>query len=254
MLNVIYRPCGTETHSSNLRPDHLTHRPPWFSKFNIYKSILISLLTAKEHINKFYIFYDGSFKGEFYDYIISTFSIFKKYNIDYEFREINQNSVYGSVMYASTFAANNLFDTYIVEDDYLHKPDSILNIVKALPKYQLISLYDHWRQYIIFDEWSHGGYEIKVDFDINTNSHWRTSKTVGHTYAVSKQILSKYGKSIISSDTAVRSDWELWKMFYSVNVPVWVSIPGMVTQVDPWMSPGVDWESINNFILHTELT
>lgn len=247
MLNVIYRPCGSETEPGQYRINQDQHRPKWFTKQNVYKSILISLLNAKEYINKFYIFYDGEFKGEFYNYILESFDTLKKYNIDFELREIKQNSVFGSVKYSTTFACDQGFDSYIVEDDYLHKPDSILQMIKALPKYKILTGYDHVRQYKILDEYSLGGYDIQVDFDFESNIHWRTTKSVGHTYMVSKEVIDK-AKDILCSDLSVRSDWDLWKTLHNNNIPVWTAIPGIVTQVDPWMSPGVDWETVNSEI------
>lgn len=248
MLDVIYRPCGAETEPGHYRVGQEQHRPKWFSKQNIYNSLLISLITAKEYINKFYIFYDGEFKGEFYNYIKDTFPILQKNAIKFEFREINQNSVFGSVKYSTTFACSQKNDFYIVEDDYLHKPDSISQMVKALPKFGILTGYDHVRQYKILDEFSLGGYTIDVDFDFNSNIHWRTTKSVGHTYMVSKRVNEQAG-DILCSDQSVRSDWDLWKTLHTMNIPVWAAIPGIVTQVDPWMSPGVDWESVNNSIL-----
>lgn len=249
MLNVIYRPCGSETAPGYYRIGQDQHRPKWFSKQNVYKSILIALINAKSHINKFYLFYDGEFKGDFYNHLVDSFPILEYHGIDYELREIKQNSVFGSVKYSTTFACEQGIDSYIVEDDYLHKPDSIVQMIKALPKYKLLTGYDHLRQYTILDEYSLGGYTVDVDFDFESGMHWRTSKSVGHTYMVSKEIIEKAG-DVLCCDQSVRSDWDLWKTLHSMNIPIWVSIPGIVTQVDPWMSPGVNWEEVNEIVLN----
>jgi len=249
MINVIYRPCGAETEPGHYRIGQQEHRPFWFNKETIYKSILISLINAKQYIDTFYIFYDGEFKGEFYNFILNSFDFLRQNNINFEFREIHQNSVFGSVKYSTTFACEQKQSFYIVEDDYLHKSDSILKMVKALPKYKLLTGYDHVRQYKILDEYSLGGYKVDVDFDFESNIHWRTTKSVGHTYMVSKELVDSVG-DIFCDDQSVRSDWDLWKTLHQKNIPVWAAVPGIVTQVDPWMSPGVDWEFVNNLALN----
>lgn len=248
MLNVIYRPYVGET-EGRIRHHQPNHRPPWFTKENTYKSIIAALIEAKDHINMFYIFYDGgstNHKGEFYNYIVSTFEILEKYNIKYELRDVAAGSVFNSLAYATKFAYDNSeFDSYLVEDDYFHTPKSILKMYQALAKFPILSGYDHLRQYVLYDAQSFGGYEIKVEFDFPSNLHWRTTKTLGHTYMVSKSVMKSFAKDIIFSEACIRSDWDLWQFLHNAGVPVWTSMPGIVTQVDPWMCPGIDWEQEN---------
>lgn len=256
MLNVIYRPYIGET-EGRIRTHQPDHRPDWFTKQNTYKSIIAAIIKAKEHINVFYIFYDGgnsNYKGEFYDYIVSYFSVLDKHNIKYEFRDVAAGSVFNSLAYATRFAYDNTdFDSYLVEDDYFHTEDSILKMYQALPKYKILSGYDHLRQYVLFDHQSFGGYEIKVDFDFNSNLHWRTTKTLGHSYMVSREIMTSFAKDIIYSEACIRSDWDLWQFLHNAGIPVYTSMPGILTQVDPWMSPGIDWKKENQYILNLDL-
>ena len=40
-------------------------------------------------------------------------------------------------------------------------------------------------------------------------------------------------------------DRELFRHLHRRNIPLWTSIPGLTTQVDQCMSPGVDWKLLS---------
>lgn len=241
MINIIYRPCGYETQGSKRNDPN--HRPHWFTKENTFKSLVISILNAKQHINKFTVVYDG-WTGTFFEYIKETCSILSKENIQCEIINTNFNSVYGSLNFATQLGCNQGGDTYFVEDDYFHLPNAIMKMVLALPKHQLLSGYDHLDRYTRTDDID---YKIQVSFDFPSNTHWRTVESTGHSYALTGELLSQIS-DIIQRHEFIASDRELWRYLHSVNIPIWVPIPGLVTQVDPFLSPGVDWEQQNEIV------
>jgi hypothetical protein len=235
MLNVIYRPFSGETEDHTY--DRPGHRPEWFSKYNTHKSLFNSIVRNKEYVKKVYVLFDGV-EGIFYNQILESLKSFTELQIPYEVQNIHAGSVYNSVKISTEFACNVGGNIYIVEDDYFHLPDAIKKIALALPKYKLLSGYDHPDRYYRVDDIN---YNLQVSFDRESDHHWRTSESTGHTYAVSGDLLEKI-KPVLNHHDFIRSDRDLWRFLHTQNIPLWTSVPGFVTQVDPYLSPGVDWK------------
>ena len=234
MLNIIYRPYSGETQD---HPWHRPgHRPAWFSKYNTHKSLFNSIMKNKEYVKKVYVLFDG-IEATFYNQILESLKTFEELGIEYEIKNIHAGSVYNSVKISTEIACNIGGDIYIVEDDYFHLPDAIKKIALALPKYKILSGYDHPDRYYRTDDID---YKLQVSFDTESNHHWRTSESTGHTYAVSGDLLESIKPVLMAHEHTV-SDRELWRYLHRNNIPLWTAVPGFVTQVDPFLSPGVDW-------------
>ena len=241
MLNVIYRPCSAETDGAYIRPNH---RPNWYSKEKCYKSLIDSIINSKDIINTFFIFFDGNLNGTFFNYIQSTFKLLSENDIKFEVFPSNFGSVLGSIKNATEFGCQFDMATYFVEDDYLHLPDSIQKMYNTVQKLHVLSGYDHVDRYTRSDDIP---YTLKVIFDLSSDHHWRTSESTGHSYMVSAEFIRNYKNVLMMYEHQI-SDRELWRYLHRIDIPLWVPIPGLVTQVDPYLAPGIDWEFVNNTV------
>lgn len=226
MLNIVYRFCDLET-DGNIRDI----RPRWYSKLNCMKSFLKSVEHSRDHIDNLVFVYDGD-GGPQYDLIPKEFEIVK----------IPDRSNIGSLRKQLDIATQLGGNIYFVEDDYLHLPDSIKKIDLALPNLKLVNGYDHLDRYTRTDDID---YEKKIVFNVNSNTHWRTAEATCCTYAVEEQLYKQIEPLIRHYEL---SDRELFRHLHRVGVPLWTAIPGLTTQVDPFLSPGIDWEQFNNIL------
>lgn len=241
MLNIIYRPYAgeNEDNHANVRPGH---RPPWFSKVKISKALFDSIIFGKEHVEKVYVLFDGA-DGIFKTEVLNSLKRLSELGIQNEFLHIQAGSVYNSLKMATEVACALSpcgKSVYMVEDDYLHKPDSIQKIDLALPELQILSGYDHLDRYTRTDDID---YKIQIKYIDSTKQHWRTSESTGHTYAIHTDLLSQI-KHILLQHEHIISDRELWRDLHKINIPLWTAVPGFVTQVDQFLSPGTDWEAV----------
>ena len=115
-LNIIYRLCENET-DGNLRDI----RPEWFNKIECLKSFIDSCTYANDHIHSLTFLHDGP-KGPLYDYLI---------NCEFEINKVEHKDNLKSLLTTFDIADELHGDIYFVEDDYVHKLDSVEKIAKA---------------------------------------------------------------------------------------------------------------------------
>lgn len=222
MLNIIYR-----LHESEADGNIRSHRPNWFSKQKCLKSFLNSFNLCKNHVKNVIFLHDGN-DGPLLDMI-------KDFDVIRIFENSNERSL------QKTFEiADNLNDNiYFVEDDYLHLPDSIKKIDSVLPELKLVTGYDHLHRYTQDD----GGYELKIV--VRDNCHWRTAKSTCCTYAIEKDLYNRVSNVLKSYGL---NDKDLFPQLRNMDAFLWTALPGLTTQVDPYLSPGIDWQKINENI------
>ena len=226
MLNIIYRLCENET-DGNLRDI----RPEWFNKINCLRSFLDAVHNAGDLIGEVIFVHDGT-EGPLFKYIIDTI---ENPNIV----KINHKDNLKSLLTTFDVADNLEGDIYFVEDDYLHSPLSIEKIALAVKKLGLVGGYDHPDRYTRDDD---APYELKIIFDNDSDTHWRTSESTCCTWAARSDVYEQ-----IKYDIRLYGIWdrELFRFLHRKNIPLWTSIPGLTTQVDKYMSPGINWQFIN---------
>ena len=159
---------------------------------------------------------------------------------EFDVVKINDKSNIGSLRTTFQIASQLGGNIYFVEDDYLHLPDSIEKIDLALPNLKLVNGYDHLDRYTRTDDIE---YEKKIAFDTASNIHWRTAEATCCTYAVEEELYKQIEPLIRHYEL---SDRELFRHLHRIGVPLWTAIPGLTTQVDPFLSPGINWEKFNN--------
>ena len=228
MLNIFYRLCEKEEGT------HCEGRPEWFSKEKCLKSFLGAVENAKDNISNVVFVHDGP-TGKLFDLIPDHYTIAK----------INEGNYLGSLI--KTYEIANAIDDgdyYFVEDDYLHLPNSIININDAIQELEFLSPYDHLA---CTDTLKYIGQPPQVDDDrtVTINDQlWKINEFSCHTYVIRNDIFKK-NKDIIMSDSCCRADLNFYRTMYSCGHPLWVPSPSLVTQVDTYMSPEVDWEEFN---------
>ena len=233
MLNIFYRLCEKEEGT------HCDGRPEWFSKMNCLNSFLLACEYGSKSINKLIFIHDGP-KGKLYNYLQNCPTL-NNPNIV----KIEEGNYYGSLLRTYELANDcDDGDFYFVEDDYLHLPDSIEKIDMCIRELGLISPYDHLacydpEKYIGQPRHMHENKEVELN-----NHTWKINEFACHTYAISQELFNSK-KDTIQSEHCTRSDINLFRTMYSQGYPLWVPIPALATQVDTYMSPGVDWEEFN---------
>lgn len=225
-LNIIYRLCENET-DGNLRDI----RPEWFDKIRCLQSFITACQYAEMRIMSLTFVHDGP-EGPLHNYLIDSGlrpKVVKIYHSD------NLKSLLKTFDVADELGG----DIYFVEDDYLHKIDSIDKIAKAVRTLGLVGGYDHPDRYLRNDD---AQYDLKIKFDAESYHHWRTSESTCCTWAVRSDVYQQ-----IKSDIRQYGIWdrELFRHLHRKGIPLWTSIPGLTTQVDQYMSPGVNWKEIS---------
>lgn len=232
MLTIIYRGCSHELEIPPQRQD----RPHWFNKINCFNSLHNSLQTSKYKQDiKLIVLMQGD-NSPLTDSINNC-----GYDILYEAKSISRQdntSSYNNQLNFSDSIKDS--DIYFVEDDYLHCNNALDCIYMGVKRFGVVSGYDHYDRYTRDDDICKGQESIYYYEGI----HWRTAEATTCTWAVSKEMKDRvipYGKHHGLHDR------NMFRDMYSNGIRLYQPIPGVSTHVhEPFMSPGIDWEKINN--------
>lgn len=224
-LDIIYRCCNAEV-DGNFK----WIRPNFFDKIKCLNTFLESVDQCNDIIDNIVFLHDGP-KGRLYDNIPKKFKIIE---VDYK---DNEKSLIESFK-----IANNLNNhIYFVEDDYLHLKKSINTIYNGILNFKLVTGYDHLDRYTRTDDFTIG--KEYVAFSKKTNSHWRTCESTCCTWACTRELWNSEMKE--AAYKFKLQDRELFRFLVKEkNIRLWNPIPGVITQVDNNLSPGIDWEKI----------
>lgn len=226
-LDIIYRCCNNET-DGNFK--HV--RPTWYNKLKCLQTFLDSINNSTELVNKVVFVHDGP-KGKLYDNIPTKYeTILVDYNN-------NERSMLETFRIADELT-NNI---YFVEDDYLHLKQSIKVIANGVNKLGLVTGYDHLDRYQNNDDITKG--KEYINFLSETNCHWRTCESTCATWSTTRELWQGNVGKLAKKHTIW--DRNLFReLFITYNIRLWTPIPGVTTQVDQNLSPGIDWESFSN--------
>ena len=171
LLNIIYRLCEAEA-DGNIRDI----RPSWYSKQKCLKSFLDAVEFAGDQVGRVIFVHDGD--GDI------LFNLIPK---KYEIVKIHVKNNLASLNKTFDIADEIGGSIYFVEDDYLHKPESILEIAKALPELKLVTGYDHSEKHT-------RRYHNEYNFDIfkRNSGIWETAEFACCTYAVDESIYKTF--------------------------------------------------------------
>lgn len=227
MLTILYRGCDKELEYLPSRQG----RPQWFSKINNFKSIHNSIVNSKfKDEIKLIALMDGK-KSILTDFILS---------LNYDLVFINAGSNNESLKFQLNFSKQFNTDLYFLEDDYLHRPDAMNHIINGVNRFDLVTGYDHFDRYTRTDDISRDRESIFFHEGI----HWRTCESTTCTWAVSKRI----AKTIIPiAEHFLLNDRDFFRYLHTKQIRLHSTMPGVSTHVhEPYMSPGINWENINN--------
>jgi hypothetical protein len=232
-LDIIYRCYNAEVEDKSSEAyvqGTGRNRPHFYNKLKCLETFIESVKVSTNIINKVIFLHDGP-KGKLYN------SIPREYDIVC----INELTDGGSLAAAHKIADELTNDIYFAEDDYLHLKDSIRIVYEGVNAYGLVTPYDHLHRYINNDDITIG--KESIAFSQKTNCHWRTCESTCNSWATTRALWSG-----IVGDLAKKYrpyDRDLFRCLYTDhNIRLWNPIPGVTTQVDENMSPGIDWEKI----------
>jgi hypothetical protein len=233
-LDIIYRCYNAEVSSpgdSNYVPSTGRQRPIWYNKIKCLETFITAVEYANSIVNKVIFLHDGP-KGKLYDSIPTK----------YEIVCINKLTDGGSLEEAHKIADSLSNHIYFAEDDYLHLPKSVQVVFDGLNQFKLVTPYDHLHRYILEDDITKG--KDYIAFSKKTNCHWRTCESTCNSWATTRDM---WNSTIGNLAKQFRPyDRDLFRTLYTQhNIRLWNPLPGVTTQVDENMSPGVDWEKIS---------
>lgn len=225
---------------------HTTHshgkfRPDWFS----YEECFKNLMSIMDENSKLTVFFDGDPTNHF----VNEYNV----NIVRIDEGTETKSFTDLINQVLKLELSNDDIIYFVEDDYIHKPNS-LNILREVFKQTNVdyaSLYDHPDKYLpgYYQQFAQG---FQVQLFPTKSVHWRTTPSTTNTFAMKFSTLKRdYETHLkhsnfekvgpISHDHA--KFCELWNSGKSLVTP----IPGYSTHVENEMlSPCTDWIKVLN--------
>ena len=141
---------------------------------------------------------------------------------------------------------------YLLEDDFLHKPDSLKLIKEGLSSHpnSYVTLYDHPDKYIDATQGGnpHIQQRCEVTRVLKTDSvHWKLTNSTVMTFAATCErlkldidLLNKYAQNKITDSYGF-----FMELIKSKQVGVMSSIPGYSTHCEAaWLTPLTDWNKI----------
>jgi hypothetical protein len=230
MLHILYRACNKELEY----PAQRKERPFWFCKLKCFASLHNSIKNSKYNTSiKVTILMDGqeSRLTEYINYL--------GYDINYYNFSSNRLSLQNQLMYSHKIKEQNI---YFLEDDYLHLPNAIDILYDGVETLNLISGYDHMDRYTRNDN-----IDEKMNICLINNKHWRTAESTTCSWLVSRKISNTV---IHAASTFLLEDRALFRYLNkNNNIQLYTPITGVTTHVrKDEMSPGVEWEKINDEI------
>jgi hypothetical protein len=223
-IDLIYRCCESE-----VNPPFKFIRPSWFSKLKCLDTFLSAVKHSESYINSIVFLHDGD-KGTLSD------SIPSRYNTEFINVRSNEKSLLRTFDIADDLQGDVI---YFIEDDYLHLPHSISTVLNGAKHFKLVNGYDHLDRYIRTDDITKD--KESIAFLKSTNCHWRTSESTCCTWAATREMWNDIKESARHYKL---EDRKFFRNLYKNNIRLWVPMPGVATQVDDKLSPGINWENI----------
>lgn len=225
-MDVIYRLCESE-----VSPPFKRIRPSWFNKIRCLETFLKSVESNKDKIGSLIFLCDGK-PGKLVD------SIPSQYNKELANFRSNEKSLLRTFDIADSLSSEII---YFVEDDYLHLEKSIDVIYHGANKLKLVNGYDHLDRYIRKDDLTLN--QESIVFLNETNCHWRTAESTCCTWAATRTMWDAIKNSARHYKLEDRT---FFRNLHKNNIRLWTPMPGVTTQVDDKLSPGVDWKALNS--------
>lgn len=216
------------------------NRPVWFSREVCHKNLMNTLDPDLVNVT----------------FVLDTFHPMKngehfvKKQDKYKVIEIREGAEAKAFLWLIDYISSLNLDpetiVYIVEDDYLHRPQWAQVLLEgfSIPSVSYITLYDHQDKYYssIYESLQSKLYHTK-------SCHWRVTPSTTNTYAMKFKTLQRdlpihRGYSL---NIDVTADHAKFCALNSEGKFLISPIPGWSTHLEPeFFSPCIDWESIHN--------
>ena len=237
--NIFYRTTARNK-NNNLRPS-------WFN----YENCFANLISTLDNDCTLTVMFDGN-EEEYNNYFIEKHK--NKFNFNIVFLNSNSDiqSNHDTFNYIKTLDLNPDDLIYVLENDYLHLKNwnpIVRDLYSFSDGMHYTGLFDHNDKYLcqndVEGEW--GMYKNLFSKVYATNTrHWRTVPSTCGSFIMTKKLFDQ-DFEILSSKEADNTRFGI--LSKTKNRIVLTPIPGLATHVqNPWMSPCVNWEKINNII------
>ena len=248
-LHIIYRHVGGPVNNQG-------DRPSWFSHENCFINFIDSVSGEFQGIDlMIHLLFDGneeSFNGNFMGQWFKDF----KNSSDQNKKQLNLNLVKfnGGSMVASTHFAydyaihnNQINDRdyiYILENDYLHKPDwvcALNELIQSGIHFDYISLYDHPDKYPNSKAFHAMHRGIWSEIYVTKNKHWRTAPSTCGSFIAQRKTLKEDFENLKSG----QMDHLLFDQLVGKEKRILLTpMPSLSTHcMVNYLAPTIDWSS-----------
>jgi len=231
MISCVYRFC-----EKNIRnqPTHI--RPSWFDKRKCLLSFLNAVEYAGSSIKEVIFVLDGA-SGELYDLIPKQYTVVK----------LNRNENFSSSVDTLHLCKELNANINLIEDDYLHKPNSIKAIANVIDQFKFVTNYDHPAQYTNDFKYIHNLPNKNLEYwDEQTKVNWRTADYCCYTFAVNKDLFLEKNELF---HRYVCQTMSLCLELQRQDINLWRSDPGLIMQLDRYTALSKEnWQQFNEQI------
>lgn len=215
------------------------NRPPWFSKEACYLNMVKNVNSNLADVTYFFDGDPALHKEHF---------LLKKKPTVNVLATLQGGSDAATFYYLMKYVAAQQFapDTiiYLVEDDYLHRPNfcKILLEGASINQHGYFTLYDHPDKY-----WKFVYPTLKSEILHSENCHWREIPSTTSTFALThRTLLEDLNESLQFCDIPNKANWDHKRFVYLVNKgrKILSCMPGWSTHsMAQYLSPTIKWEN-----------
>jgi hypothetical protein len=225
MISIIYR---LTEHVS------LGTRPYWYRKDKCLKSFLKALEVATNVVDRVIFVHDGP--G---DTLLNQ--IPKKFDL-VKINACDNLKSYHTVLGIADNLDSNL---YFVEDDYLHKSESIISLDSVLPTLKYASTYNHPEN--SKEKWNFFNFPPieQTSFKSAFNNTWNPTGFCCYTYGIENSVYKKVSSMLKTMGTY---DIGVCLEMHKLGYPLWTSTPALSMQVDSYLND-ISWKDLNDSII-----
>lgn len=224
MIHTFVRHCNHNDSVDKRRPD-------WFNREKIFDQLNASMRDSDSLI----AFHDSG-NGPLEDHFLMNKEV-KTISASYG-TDAGSIRALLSYIYSQDLDLEDII--YLVEDDYIHRPNWGEIIEEGIGISSYVTLYDH------ADKYTNMYSNLKSKILVTKSVHWRTVPSTTNTYACKvRTLLEDFPIHLNHCQFDLPdNDHRKFLELGSNNRTVVSCIPGYSTHVhQPWMAPCVDWES-----------
>jgi hypothetical protein len=209
-------------------------KSPIFSKnkYALVKFCLDSFIKAFSQIKPYVIFVLDSCPLE-YQTLINSYSGIKSEIIELD-KAGNKGTWYAQIDIAKLLNSESY--VYFAEDDYYYLPNAGKRLMKALEKYDFVTLCDHANYY------EKPMVNKRKIIELIDDYHWKSCESSCLTFGTKVNLVKKYENLFKKYGTF---DHPLWMEIGEKRHLIFGPLPSLCTHlVKGQLAPGIDWKSI----------